>query len=65
MQPNRTEPKQSRCLDVFYKASETLELASFENVAAWRARMEARPATAKGLKINSDADGGVYRNYSS
>nr|UZD11053.1 glutathione s-transferase 3 [Macrocystis pyrifera] len=54
-----------RCLDVFYKASETLELASFENVAAWRARMEARPATAKGLKINSDADGGVYRNYSS
>lgn len=50
---------------MFYKASETLELASFENVAAWRARMEARPATAKGLKINSDADGGVYRNYSS
>ena len=50
---------------MYYKANETLELANFKNVMAWRARMEARPATAKGLKINSDADGGAFRNYSS
>eukprot|EP00904_Undaria_pinnatifida_P013776 jgi/Undpi1/9529/HiC_scaffold_27.g11985.m1 len=54
-----------RCLSVYYNATETLELANYKNVMAWQARMEARPATAKGLKINTDSDGGVYRNYHS
>lgn len=53
-----------RALDVFYKASDKLKLGSFKNVVAWCARLEARPATAKGLLINSSAEGG-YPEYHS
>lgn len=51
-----------RCLEVFYKAYDSLGLGNYKNVAAWRARLEARPATAKGLLINSSAEGG-YKEY--
>lgn len=54
-----------RCLEVFYEASDTLELSSYKNVAAWRERMEARPATAKGLIINSGAEDGAFKEYHS
>jgi len=54
-----------RCLEVFYEANDTLELSSYKNVAAWRERAEARPATAKGLIINSGAQEGAFKEYHS
>ncbi|CAN0429564.1 unnamed protein product, partial [Discosporangium mesarthrocarpum] len=53
-----------RALDVLYKASEVIELSSYKNVAAWRERVEARPAVTKGMKINFWGEGGI-KNYSS
>lgn len=38
-------------VDVFYKAGEKLELAKFQNVKSWVARVLARPKTAAGLAI--------------
>lgn len=62
---SRPDANIRRCLDIFYKAYDTLEMASYKNVVAWRARMEARPATAKGLLINSNAEGGAFQEYHS
>lgn len=53
-----------RCLSVYYKAAETLELDSYKNVSAWCKRLEARPATAKGMTINSSAEGGIKEYHS-
>jgi len=39
------------CLDKFYGARETLDLASFKNVEAWVTRCTVKPATAKGLTV--------------
>lgn len=50
---------------MFYEATETLELKNYANVMAWRARLEARPAVAKGLKINSSADDKAFLEYHS
>ena len=36
-------------LDMFYKASEQLELASFQNITAWVRRCNERPATTRGF----------------
>lgn len=52
-------------MDAFYKAQDTLGADSYKNVAAWRARLEGRPATAKGLIINSSAEEGAYKEYHS
>ena len=52
-------------MEVFYEAHDTLELASYKNVAAWRKRVETRPATAKGLIINSGAQDGAFKEYHS
>lgn len=38
-------------VSAFYKADEALELASFKNVQAWKDRILARPATARGMKV--------------
>lgn len=54
-----------RCLEAFYEAYDTLEMSSNQNVAAWRERVEARPATAKGLIINSGAEDGAFKEYHS
>lgn len=52
-------------MEVFYEAYDTLEMSSYKNVAAWRERLEARPATAKGLIINSGAQDGMFKEYHS
>lgn len=39
------------CLDRFYKASETLELESFNNINRWLKALNQRPAFQKGLEI--------------
>ncbi|CAN0380154.1 unnamed protein product, partial [Ectocarpus fasciculatus] len=54
-----------RCLEIFYEAYDTLEMSTYSNVAAWRERVEARPATAKGLIINSGAQDGAFKEYHS
>ncbi|CAM9246759.1 unnamed protein product [Ectocarpus sp. 13 AM-2016] len=54
-----------RCLEIFYEAYDTLEMSTYSNVAAWRERVEARPATAKGLIINSGAQNGAFKEYHS
>jgi GST-like protein len=38
-------------LDMFYKASEQLELASFKNIMAWVCRCNERPATIRGFDV--------------
>lgn len=50
---------------MFYKAYDTLGVGNYKNVAAWRARLEGRPATAKGLIINSSDKEGAYKEYHS
>ncbi|CAM6023423.1 unnamed protein product [Sphagnum balticum] len=40
-------------LERFYHAEEKLEVASFPNVVAWKARCLAHPATARGMKVGS------------
>eukprot|EP00850_Spirogloea_muscicola_P023665 SM000376S13697 [mRNA] locus=s376:4725:6077:+ [translate_table: standard] len=39
------------CLQVFYEASDLLELQNFPNVLAWKERCASRPATAKGMTV--------------
>jgi GST-like protein len=39
------------CLDVFYEASEKLDLGSYKNVNAWFKRCSERPASIKGAKV--------------
>jgi len=41
------------CLDVYYEASETLELSSYKNVTRWVAELTARPGFQKGMKVCS------------
>eukprot|EP00515_Schizochytrium_aggregatum_P015553 CAMPEP_0202090344 /NCGR_PEP_ID=MMETSP0964-20121228/43342_1 /ASSEMBLY_ACC=CAM_ASM_000500 /TAXON_ID=4773 /ORGANISM="Schizochytrium aggregatum, Strain ATCC28209" /LENGTH=303 /DNA_ID=CAMNT_0048658493 /DNA_START=20 /DNA_END=931 /DNA_ORIENTATION=+ len=53
-----------RCLDSGYNAAALLDLASFHNVQAWKARIEARPAVQTGLKINGFASEERFKNYS-
>lgn len=50
---------------MFYEAYDTLEMSTYKNVAAWRERAETRPATAKGLLINSGAQDGEFKEYHS
>lgn len=38
-------------LDIFYKASEQLELESFKNVMSWVTRCSTRPATIRGFDV--------------
>lgn len=38
-------------LDMFYKASEQLELESFTNVTTWVSRCSSRPATVRGFNV--------------
>lgn len=52
------------CLDVFYRASEELELAKYENVQRWLAALGERPAVQLGMKINNPFDEN-FKNYSS
>lgn len=52
-------------MEVYYEAFETLDMASYKNVVAWRQKVETRPATAKGLMINSGARDGAYKEYHS
>lgn len=40
------------CLREFYKASEFLQLDSYENVQRWCSTMAARPAVKRGMKVN-------------
>ncbi|MDX2469158.1 MAG: glutathione binding-like protein [SAR324 cluster bacterium] len=42
-----------RCLDLFYMASEHLELSSYPNITAWLERILKREATVKGLEVCS------------
>lgn len=44
------------CCEEFYKASEFLDLPSYAHVAAWVARIRARPAVQKGLRVNGFGD---------
>lgn len=46
----------------YYDAEALLNLASYENVNAWKERILARPAVQKGLLINGQ---GEYKNYHS
>lgn len=43
-------------LDMFYKASEQLQLASFENITTWISRCNKRPATKKGFEVYNFTD---------
>lgn len=52
-----------RCLDVFYKASEQLELAEYQNVNRWLAVVGERPAVELGMKINNPFED-EFKNYS-
>lgn len=54
-----------RALNAFYKAEETLGFSSYKNVVAWVANLEARPAVAKGLMINSSRGDGEFKEYHS
>ena len=40
------------CCEEFYEASEFLDLPSYAHVTAWMARIKARPAVMKGLRVN-------------
>ena len=40
------------CLREFYGASEFLDLDSYEHISAWVARIRARPAVKRGLRVN-------------
>ena len=44
------------CCDEFYKASEFLGLPAYAHVAAWVARIRARPAVQQGLRVNGFGD---------
>lgn len=54
-----------RCLSVGYNASKELELDSYKNVIKWMEKIEARPMTEIGLKINGFSAEEKYKNYSS
>ena len=41
------------CLDKFYQASETLDLASYKNISAWVEKLLARPAVQRGMLVCS------------
>lgn len=53
-----------RCCDVFYGAKDFLQLDSYENVAAWCARLEERPAVKRGLRVNGFGDDAVKERHS-
>ena len=42
-----------RCIDTGYSAKEVVGVDNYKNVSAWLARCVARPASVKGLTINS------------
>jgi len=44
------------CCEEFYKASEFLDMPSYTHMNAWVARMKARPAVMKGLRVNGLTD---------
>ena len=53
------------CLVNFYEKAEFLELESYANVTAWRARMAARPAVQRGMRVNAPfSDAGVRERHS-
>eukprot|EP00179_Madagascaria_erythrocladioides_P031923 CAMPEP_0198330850 /NCGR_PEP_ID=MMETSP1450-20131203/17201_1 /TAXON_ID=753684 ORGANISM="Madagascaria erythrocladiodes, Strain CCMP3234" /NCGR_SAMPLE_ID=MMETSP1450 /ASSEMBLY_ACC=CAM_ASM_001115 /LENGTH=250 /DNA_ID=CAMNT_0044035181 /DNA_START=65 /DNA_END=817 /DNA_ORIENTATION=+ len=52
------------CLDLFYGASEELELSTYKNVARWREAIASRPAVKIGMQVNGFASPPELQNYS-
>jgi GST-like protein len=53
-----------RCLSVFYKAGEFLQLQDYKNVQRWMGMMEAREAVKRGLRVNGFGDDAVKERHS-
>ena len=53
-----------RAISVFYGAREFLEVESFKNLIAWCDRLEARPAVARGLRVNGFGPDAVRDRHS-
>jgi GST-like protein len=53
-----------RCLSVFYKAGEFLQLQDYKNVQRWMDMMEAREAVKRGLRVNGFGDDAVKERHS-
>jgi GSH-dependent disulfide-bond oxidoreductase len=54
-----------RCIRTGYDAWEVLDVPSYTNVVRWLETCEARPASTLGLKVNSGADDGAFKEYHS
>mmetsp|Transcript_29286 Transcript_29286/g.82623 ORF Transcript_29286/g.82623 Transcript_29286/m.82623 type:complete len:279 (+) Transcript_29286:198-1034(+) len=52
------------CLSVHYKAGKFLQLDGYENVQRWMATLKARPAVARGMRVNSFGEGAVSERHS-
>ncbi|KAG1658787.1 hypothetical protein FOA52_011729 [Chlamydomonas sp. UWO 241] len=53
-----------RCITTGYHAAEFLQMHTYKNVAAWCARIEARPACARGLRVNGFNSSDVPERHS-
>ncbi|KAK3283896.1 hypothetical protein CYMTET_8426 [Cymbomonas tetramitiformis] len=53
-----------RCLTVFYKAEEFLQLKTYTNVMEWMERILARDAVKRGLRVNGFGDDAVVNRHS-
>jgi len=53
------------CIKHFYKAQQFVQLDSYINLMAWYKRVEDRPATARGLRVNGFGDNALPNVYGS
>jgi len=54
-----------RCIDTGYKAKDFIGLDKYKHLKTWYDRIDSRPATKKGLLINSGMPGGIKEYHSS
>mmetsp|Transcript_10583 Transcript_10583/g.26910 ORF Transcript_10583/g.26910 Transcript_10583/m.26910 type:complete len:279 (+) Transcript_10583:82-918(+) len=52
------------CIVKFYSAKTFLQLDDYTNLMAWYARVEARPATTRGIRVNGFGDDAVTNRHS-
>jgi GSH-dependent disulfide-bond oxidoreductase len=53
-----------RCIDIFYKAGDFLQLNSNTNIARWSKSIEERPAVKRGIRVNGFGDDAVKERHS-
>ena len=52
------------CVVKFYKAADFLSLHQYEHLDAWRARVGARPAVQRGIRVNGVGDDAIDERHS-